>query len=616
MHANFNTNQTSFILNFDFNIDKFHIARLISSFVDSIPTELLITSTATTGRPAFYPGMLLKMILFAYSRKVYSGRGIELLNQENIPMKWLTQDTPVSYKTINNFRANKQTSNMIKLSFVYFTRFLIDNKMISDEALFIDGTKVEADANKYTFTWKKSVDRYQPILKDKVFKMYEDLIELEVVNAMEKEYVSTSEGLKELLSETEDEIDRLNTAIENEPKVQKNGSSNKRKRRLLKSFSNKMKKDYLPRTTKYEKYQEIFNGRNSFSKTDYDATFMRMKEDPMMNGQLKPGYNLQIATNNQFVLHYDIFSNPTDTRTLIPFLSSMHFLDEFQNIVADAGYGSESNYIFIIDELEKDPLIPYGMMKKEAKRSYKNDKTKRQNWKYDELDDYYIDHNGVRFDFSNYSTRHDKYNFERNFKIYKASPFQLTYELIERSKTPKGNQRMIQVNPNWEYFKNFVKENLNSQPGKDIYARRKIEVEPVFGRMKAVFGVRRVHLRGKQCVENDIGILLMSLNLTKLAKLMANTLGKSKGFTFKIYKIQKSRSEFSKFTSAFVIKTSYFPASFLFDDFEVTGFIRFNILVLFKITSNQVTHSNGIIFNHFVFIVHRIMTTTNGPISI
>ncbi len=354
MHANFNTNQTSFILNFDFNIDKFHIARLISSFVDSIPTELLITSTATTGRPAFYPGMLLKMILFAYSRKVYSGRGIELLNQENIPMKWLTQDTPVSYKTINNFRANKQTSNMIKLSFVYFTRFLIDNKMISDEALFIDGTKVEADANKYTFTWKKSVDRYQPILKDKVFKMYEDLIELEVVNAMEKEYVSTSEGLKELLSETEDEIDRLNTAIENEPKVQKNGSSNKRKRRLLKSFSNKMKKDYLPRTTKYEKYQEIFNGRNSFSKTDHDATFMRMKEDPMMNGQLKPGYNLQIATNNQFVLHYDIFSNPTDTRTLIPFLSSMHFLDEFQNIVADAGYGSESNYIFIIDELEKE----------------------------------------------------------------------------------------------------------------------------------------------------------------------------------------------------------------------------------------------------------------------
>jgi hypothetical protein len=117
-----------------------------------------------------------------------------------------------------------------------------------------------------------------------------------------------------------------------------------------------MEKDYLPRAKKYEEAESIFNGRNSFSKTDHDATFMRMKEDSMVNGQLKPGYNLQVATNGQFVLNYGIFSNPTDTRTLVPFLSDMHSLDLFKYIVADAGYGSESNYAAVIDDFKKIPL--------------------------------------------------------------------------------------------------------------------------------------------------------------------------------------------------------------------------------------------------------------------
>ncbi|MCC4459577.1 transposase, partial [Limosilactobacillus reuteri] len=99
--------------------------------------------------------------------------------------------------------------------------------------------------------------------------------------------------------------------------------------------------DLIPRAQKYERAENIFQGRNSYSKTDHDATFMCMKEDPMMNRELKPGYNLQIATHKQFVLDYVLFSNPTDTRTLVPFLTQFHALDFFEHIVADAGYGSE-----------------------------------------------------------------------------------------------------------------------------------------------------------------------------------------------------------------------------------------------------------------------------------
>ena len=520
MYKNYNTAQTSIALNLNFDIPNNHIARLIDMFVETIPHNIIETSVATTGRPAYHPAMLIKMLLFAYSRKVFSGRRIVEMNTENIPMKWLSQDATISYKTINNFRSSKEVSNLIKISFIYFTKLLADNGMIEDEALFIDGTKIEADANKYSFTWKRAVDKFYPKLKEKIVLLYEELIENQVVKEMEKEYLTSSDGLAEILEKTHDEITHLDYVIEQEPKVIKGGSKNKQQRRKLKKLAHKMENDYLPRAKKYEEAERLFNGRNSFSKTDHDATFMRMKEDPMMNGQLKPGYNLQAATNGQFVLNYGIFSNPTDTRTLLPFLSDMHSLDLFKYIVADAGYGSESNYSAIVDDFDKTPLIPYGMYEKEQKRKFKNDPTRIHNWKYNAADDYYTDHLSVKFSFKRYSIRHDKYGYERQFKIYEADKTQETFKLDELAKTPKGRQRQVAYNPTWNYFKNYVKDLLSSDQGSEIYSHRKYDVEPMFGRMKSIFGVRRTHLRGKQPVENELSILLMTMNLTKLAGIL------------------------------------------------------------------------------------------------
>lgn len=85
--------------------------------------------------------------------------------------------------------------------------------------------------------------------------------------------------------------------------------------RQTRRMRKKLCRDYLPRLNKYQKHLSIAGTRNSFSKTDRDATFMRMKEDPMKNGQLKAGYNVQIGTNNQYILAYTIHPNPTDTLT-------------------------------------------------------------------------------------------------------------------------------------------------------------------------------------------------------------------------------------------------------------------------------------------------------------
>lgn len=522
MYQNYTTGQTEFVLNFDFTISSTHIVRLIDAFVDSIPNEILLKdNVSTTGRPLSHPAIMLKILLFAYSRQTFSGRKIELMLEENIPMRWLARENHYSYHTINNFRSSSHASELIKQSFVYFSLALKDHDLIKDDAVFIDGTKIEADANKYSFTWKKSVQKYHNNLKEKASSLYEELVEKQVIKSMDLETVQSSSGMELISENITEEIAKLNEEIEQEPKVIKGGSPKKRRRRFLSKTKRQLDQDFIPRAKKYEEAERIFQGRNSFSKTDHDATFMCMKEDPMRNRELKPGYNLQIATHNQFVLDYGLFANPTDTRTLVPFLNQFHSTDFFNYIVADAGYGSEYNYTSIIDQFEKEPLIPYNTFLKEQKRKFKNDLSKPQNWPYNEEDDYYIDYLGVRFSFYRYSVRKDRYGFKRDLKIYQADKIQLSSELDELAKTSSGRQRQIQVNQTWNYYKEKIKENLSSDEGQAVYRRRKYDVEPVFGRMKRDFGVRRTHLRGQKPVENDIGLVLMSMNLVKLGKMIA-----------------------------------------------------------------------------------------------
>lgn len=259
--------------------------------------------------------------------------------------------------------------------------------------------------------------------------------------------------------------------------------------------------------------------RNSYSKTDVDATFMRVKEDPMRNGQLKPAYNLQIATCNQFVLGYDVYQNPTDTRTLIPFLEKMS-LPKGAVIVADAGYGSEKNYRHLEDEYpEQTALIPYGTMIKEQSKKWKSDERKVMNWTYVEEDDYYIDSNGVRFNFQEYRQTTDEDGFVRNLKEYQAEKYDEDKKSIPAALTPKGYRRKIKVNPSWEYFKAKQVELLSTPETGKIYARRKSDVEPFFGRMKACLGFTRYHVRSMEKVKKETGLLVLTLNMMKLAVL-------------------------------------------------------------------------------------------------
>ena len=542
MYQNYITGQTTLSLNLDFSIPANHIASVISDFVDSIPNEVILGTTSDTGRPAYHPAMMLKILLFAYSRRVFSGGKIERMLEENLPMMILADNRKISYHTINNFRSSDHANKVIKQCFVYFTSLLEDEGLIRENAVFIDGTKIEADANRYTFVWRKAIEKYDAKLREDESALYEELINKEVVKAMAEEEAQTSQGLEILAQETEKEVEKLTEKIDREPKAIPGGSKNKAKRRELKKIAHKLRKDFIPRVKKYEEAEEIFAGRNSYSKTDHDATFMHMKEDHMKNGQLKLGYNIQAATTNQYIVDFALFPNPTDFRTFEPFLDQMKsggILDKFQNIVADAGYGSEYNYSILEENYsDKNYQIPYTQYEKEQTRKYKKDPSKVDNWYYNEEEDYYVDKSGVRFNFKYYSQRKDRSTgMVRNFKIYEADEFQLTEELIQLAKTKTGRQRQIHYNPNWQYLKEKAKETLQSEEGKRIYGCRKSDVEPIFGHMKSIFGMRRTHLRGKKKVETDVGIMFMTMNLKKYG---ANKKVKPSNFHFKNKKHRNS----------------------------------------------------------------------------
>ena len=562
MYKDYITGQTALTLNLDFTIPNNHLATVIGWFVDSIPEEVLLGDTAKTGRPAYHPAMMLKILLFAYSRRVFSGRKIELLLAENLPMMVLAEHQQISYHTINNFRSSDHANELVKKSFLYFTNLLEAEGLINEGALFIDGTKIAADANRYTFVWRKAVEKFHEKLKGQAAELYDELIAKEVVKAMAQEQVQTSQGLTELARETEAEIEKLTEEIAQEPKVIPGGSPKKARRRGLKKLLHQLKKDYVPRMKKYEEAEKIFAGRNSYSKTDHDATFMHMKEDHMKNGQLKPGYNIQAATTNQYVVDFALYPNPTDFKTLEPFLKQMTTLDKFDKIVADAGYGSEYNYSLLEDKYSnKKYYIPYTMYEKEQTRKYKNDPTKLINWFYNEKDDYYLDQNGVKFNFKYYSQRQERSTGQvRDFKVYEADEVQLTPELEQLAKTKSGRQRQVRYNPNWQYLKEKAKAVLQSPEGRHNYSMRKYDVEPVFGHLKNVFGMRRTHLRGKKKVETDVGIAFMMMNLSKY---WHRRWPKDHSFLFKNKKRQKKTIKLRVKLIVFCyLRVSFFPDTF------------------------------------------------------
>ena len=255
---------------------------------------------------------------------------------------WLVGMQRPDHKTINRFRSDK-LKDTLKEVFSQVVLLMVESGQVDIKTIYVDGTKLEANANKYTFVWGISLKKKKARIKTQLEQMWSYAEQVTKEELMDNAPTTYEELDAEKVSKT---IESINQAIKNK-KVDK-----KFKQKL-----NYAKKNWPKHLKKYKDQESILKGRNSYSKTDPDATFMRMKDDHMRNGQLKAGYNWQISTSDQYIVNYDIFQTATDFTTLPKHLDQyIQLYDQSPDVVvADAGYGSEENY----EDLEKRQIDAY-----------------------------------------------------------------------------------------------------------------------------------------------------------------------------------------------------------------------------------------------------------------
>ena len=484
--------------------------RIVNAIVDSLDLDNFSRLYKATGRCPYHPKMMLKAILYAYMNNVYSCRKIEQLLLRDIHYIWLAGYEKPDFITINRFR--NRVKDEINNVFTQLVLILADKGFISLDVEYVDGTKIESKANKYTFVWRKSVERNRAKLMDKIRVLLEQVDEsIAQENAPQDTPVEFTPAM---LSEI---VDELKNALDREPapvnKEQKKARGEKRKRiKELEAHREKL--------AEYEKHLEILGERNSYSKTDHDATFMRMKEDAMNNGQTKPGYNLQIATEDQFITDFALFPNPTDTLTLIPFFHS--FRRRYGRLpgtgVADAGYGSEENYRFM-QENGIEAFVKYNFFHKEQRPRYAPDPFHAESLHYNAEGDYYVCPMGqhmTRIGTKRGKTASGYITESARYQAHRCEGCPLRGSCFKA----QGN-RIIEVNHRLNQYKRKARERLISEEGVKYRGKRCIEPEAVFGQMKYNMAYRRFRHVGKDKVTMDFAFFAIAFDIKKMCAKIA-----------------------------------------------------------------------------------------------
>lgn len=482
-----------------------HVVRVINDYIERMDIEPLLEKYKGGGRANYHPKMMLKVLLYAYTQKIYSSRKIAKAVRETIPFMWLSGNNYPDFRTINNFRSTIM-KDITEQVFASVLEMLIEDGFVKYEQYFVDGTKIEANSNRYRFVWAKSTKRYQEQLKEKVKRLFEEIDELNAREDEEYEGFDLDE-MGERSSLTAEKLDQkvreLNEKLGQKPRSPKTY-------RLVKI----LKEDCLVRQRKYEGYEEILGERNSFSKTDHDATFMRMKEDHMKNGQLKPGYNVQIGTENQFILGYSIHQDRADTGCFIDHLKQVKQMNGLvpKQIIADAGYGSEENYLYL-QENNYDPYVKYNTFHKEQKRKTQKDPFWTGNWPYEKEKDEFRCPQGKRLTYIYTKHEKTKHGYETETRVYECED--CSGCPVKDQCTKSSANRQMQRNIRLEQYREDTRNRLLSETGKIIYGKRKIEVEPVFGHLKWNREFKRFLLRGLEKVKTEWGILCIAHNMLK-----------------------------------------------------------------------------------------------------
>jgi len=481
-------------------IDPNHPVRVVNQVVDNLNLQPILAKYEGGGCPAYHPRMMLKVLVYGYLTNLYSSRKIEQALQESIPFMWLSGMSYPDHNTLNRFRSDR-LKGVLKEVFSQLVLLLIDHGHITLTEAYLDGTKIEANANRYTFVWGRRIKTYKDKIKDQLKELwaYAESVAKEELGNQPFEFEQIN---AENVTQAVEQIDKALKGKEVDIQVKKKLSDVHRK--------------WPEQLDRYEKQEELLGNRSSYSRIDPDSTFMRMKEDHMRNGQLKPGYNWQVSTQDQYILGYTLHQTTNDMSTLIGHMESLkNTLGQLpETLVTDAGYGSEKNYEYL-EENNVNGYVQYSHYFNDKKKKWKEDPHLVMNLHYNEEKDCFYCPMGQPMTLVDQRYLEDKEGYKLFKKWYKAQRCD-GCPMRGPCHDCKGD-RVVQAAPKWSKYKSKVKERLDSELGQYYIRKRRIDVEPVFGMIKNNRKYRRFLLRGLEKVEIEAGLLSMAHNLGKMA---------------------------------------------------------------------------------------------------
>ena len=486
--------------------------RLLSAFVEGMELSDLYQTYGKIKKNQATPRQLFKIMVYASMNRIYSSRDIETACRRDINFMYLLEGKPApDHATFARF-ISLHFAQCSKKTLAEVSKLLYSLGEISGKSIFIDGTKIESVANKYTFVWKKAVTKNQAKLFDKILALVEECENLYGFKITYNGKVSlhTLKRLRKKLCR-----------IRQEEGIAFVHGTGRRKTRLQKSLETL--ETYIAKLKEYNKKLYVCGDRNSYSKTDPDATFMRMKEDAMLNGQLKPAYNLQHGVDSEYITWLDISSRPTDTRTLIPFLKDMELYLPFkyQEIVADAGYESEENYLFLEENGQLAYIKPQNYEISKT-RKYRQDIGRMEHMKYDEKADCYYCKNGQVLTAQYEKREKTASGYRRTVTVYRSNgcsgcPFKTDCIKGNNCKTPmEDRQKVLYVSKKMKEKRQETLERITSDYGTQLRMNRSIQAEGSFANIKEDMEFRRYLYRGNANVTAQSILLAIGYNINKL----------------------------------------------------------------------------------------------------
>ena len=492
--------------------------RLLSQLVEEMNLTGLYDTYSRTGKIRVSPRIMTKILLYAYMEGIYSSRGIESACRRDINFWYLLegQDIP-DYSTIARFRT-LHFGPCAEDLFIQMAVFLKESGEVDGKSLFLDGTKIEANANRYTFVWKKAVNKYQA-------RLFEKIAVLQCACLQRYGFADKYEG-KVSRDSLVDLISELASVAEEEGLEFTRGKGT-RKSQLQRDLESGEK--YLAKLDRYDEALRICGERNSYSKTDPDATFLHLKEDHMRNGQLKPGYNLQIGTNSGYAVWAKLFPYSTDTKTLIPFLKELEKKLGFRydTVVADAGYESEENYTYLEKHGIRSMIKPADYEISKTK-TFKQDISRKENMSYDKDHDQYICEAGNRLKKVSERSRKSKAGYLTRLSVYecedcKGCPFKSRCIKGNHSDIPMEERRKrMEISRVFERQRRESLENITTDEGCMLRMNRSIQAEGTFAELKEDRKFKRYLCRGKPNVLTETFLILLAQNVCRMDRKIQN----------------------------------------------------------------------------------------------